>query len=83
MVLSVSKMLWPLQGEMVEDFQSVKSSGMGHFLHWGVEYLPQKWERGELQVVPVQPFVIAHLSWLNANVAAETRGSRLICDLQR
>ena len=50
----VSKMLWPLQGEMVEDFQSVKSSGMGHFLHWGVEYLPQKWETGELHAVVLQ-----------------------------
>ena len=38
----VSKMLWPLLFEVVEDFQSVKSSEMGHFLHWDVEYLPLK-----------------------------------------
>ena len=29
--------------------------------------------------VRVQPFVIAHLSWLNANVALGTRRTRLIC----
>ena len=32
---------------MVEDFQSVKSSGMGHFLHWGVEYLDPLTKMGD------------------------------------
>ena len=68
-------MLWPLQGEVVEDFQSVKSSGMGHFLHWGVEYLPQKWETGELQVVVLQ-HQTHHLKMVQMNEGQKTRRGR-------